>query len=347
MNGYTVCITEAEYRKGREVFEAAEGLAFVPAAPDEAALAAAVAERGAAAVVVGVQPYTGPLYAALPHGGVIARFGVGCEGLDPRKAAEHGLLIVNTPGALDNSVAELAVGLMSSLARAIPQSHGSLSAGQWVGHTGQELAEKTLLIIGCGRIGCRVGAIASRGFGMRVLGFDIARLDPEPLCRQHCIELVSPLNTAVGRADFISLHVPAVEATRRMVNAAFFCAMKRSAYLINTSRGSVLDEEALFDALAAGRIAGAGLDVFTAEPYQPHNPAKDLRSLSNVVLTPHIGSNTRQANERMAERVVRNLRHAAVGRYEQMDLVGPSLPGLEAGIHTSASEPRPVAAASK
>jgi phosphoglycerate dehydrogenase-like enzyme len=128
---------------------------------------------------------------------------------------------------------------------------------------------------------------------------------------------------AVGNADFVSLHIPARPDTMRFINRERLAQMSERAWLINTARGAVVDEAALFECLAAGRIAGAALDVFAREPYEPAEGSSDLRSLPNVILTPHIGSATEEANRRMAERALRNIRFAHAGQLERMDLVNP------------------------
>ena len=331
-----VCITEMEYDKGREVFEAAEDFSFVPVKPQETAIVEAIRRHEAGAVVVGIDRYIGPLYAALPSGGVIARFGVGCDGLDHQMATAHKLFIVNTPGALNESVAELAIGMICAVSRDIPRHHEYSKSAVWHPCTGQEISGKTLLIVGCGKIGCRVARIASFGFDMRVLGYDISPLDETMLQKSYGIEWIADLDEAVAQADFVSLHIPSLASTKHFVDAEFLAKMKSEAYLINTSRGSIIDESALFDALISSRIAGAALDVYETEPYLPGHSSKDLRQLKNILLTPHIGSSTNQANLRMARQVLSNLRNAASERYEQMDIVNKR---VLSRLKTSAATP--------
>jgi phosphoglycerate dehydrogenase-like enzyme len=131
----------------------------------------------------------------------------------------------------------------------------------------------------------------------------------------------------LGQADVVSLHLPATPQTRRLLDAGWLRQMKAGALLINTARGAVLDEAALFDALEERRLGGAALDVFEQEPYRPVAPDKDLRTLENVVLTPHIGSNTREANQRMAVASLQNVRHFLAGRQERLTRVDPLVPG--------------------
>jgi phosphoglycerate dehydrogenase-like enzyme len=151
--------------------------------------------------------------------------------------------------------------------------------------------------------------IASEGFGMNVV----------------CAGRGDDFAIAARDADFISLHLPANDETRHFLNREALAVLSPSAWVINTSRGSIVDESALYDALASGRVAGAALDVFEREPYEPVDPARDLRTLPNVILTPHIGSNTVQANARMASRALRNIGLAFVGDYSAMDLLNPEV----------------------
>ncbi|MDW8309753.1 MAG: NAD(P)-dependent oxidoreductase [Verrucomicrobiales bacterium] len=319
-----VLVTELEFRKAEAVFRhaAQEGLHCQSAPAEERALASAVRSSGARHVVLGVERYTGPLYEALPSGGVIARFGVGHDGLDKELATARGLLCTNTPGALDDSVAEHALNLILAAARHTVPVAAEMRAGCWAPRVGCELRGKTLAIIGCGAIGRRVAGMACRGFGMNVLGCDIAPLNVPELQRDFGFALVvRDFETAVREADFVSLHIPSVPATHHFMNAARLACLPARAWLINTARGALVDEAALHDALTSGQLAGAALDVFEREPYEPVAADKDLRALPNVILTPHVGSSTREACERMARRALQNIRLAEAGRFGEMDLL--------------------------
>ena len=335
----TIIVTELEYRKGEAVFRETGDLAFVPAPTAEGPLAAAVQKERARAVIVGVERYTGPLYDALhkvaePRPALIARFGVGHDGIDKPLAQRHNILVANTPGALDLSVAEHALWLMGALARQVPRVEARFRQGEFAGETGAELHGQCLGVLGFGQIGRRVASIAHYGFGMHVLACDVTpveqleRHEQQPLgafIRRWGLELyTTDLDRGLRECDFLSVHLPALPATRHFINGQRLRLMKPTAFLVNTSRGSVLDEAALFDALAAGRLGGAGLDVFEREPYQPVVADKDLRQLPNVVLTPHIASNTLQANRRMAERCVDNIHHFLAGEIERIARVDNS-----------------------
>lgn len=321
-------VTSAEYAKAEHVFRAAEadGFQCVPAEADEGELAAAVSAHGAAGAVIGVLPYRDALYAALPRGAVLARFGVGHDGVDKARATAAGVLCTNTPGVLTDSVAEHTLGLILAAARRLPENIRSASAETWAPEVGHELRGKTLAVIGVGAIGRRVAEIASFGFRMRVVGCEVAPVDVDEARRRHGFEAITTdFAGAVAEADFVSLHVPGADATRGFIDAARLAQMPASAWLINTSRGTVVDEVALFQSLRSGRLAGAALDVFEHEPYAPAAPGADLGGLGNVIRTPHVGSSTHEACERMARRALHNIRLAEDGRYAEMDLVNPDV----------------------
>ncbi len=314
-----VLVTEREFRKAERTFRSASGLDCRPAPGSEAELAAAIAATGARHVIVGGHSYRGPLYAALAPGAVIARFGVGHDGIDKAQVSAYRLTCTNTPGVLDQSVAEHAMLLVLAAARRLPALPGAFHAPDWTPPVGMELKGKTLAIIGAGRIGRALARIARQGFGMRVLGFGRRAMDAPA---QAEFDLVtSDFAAAVRTADFVSLHIPASSANTGFMDRARLALCRPEAWLINTARGAVVDELALFDALTQEQLAGAALDVFTHEPYRPVDPAHDLRVLPNVILTPHVGSHTTDANHRMAARAVRNIQLAEAGRLADMDLV--------------------------
>lgn len=318
-----IVITELEYRKGQEVFDAS-GFSCIAAPEDEASLAAAIRSHGARHAIVGVAAYRGELYLAIPASGVLARFGVGHDGIDKDRATAHGILCTNTPGVLVESVAEHALALALAVSRRIAESAVAMRAGQWRPSIGAELGGKTLAVVGCGGIGRRVAQIAAFGFGMTVVGCASTAKPLSSLPPGHGFtRMARDFADAVSGADYVSLHIPAVPATRHFLNGKTLACLPPGAVLINTARGSVIDEAALYDALAGGRLAAAALDVFTTEPYAPLDPARDLRRLPNVLMTPHISSSTHEANRRMAERAVRNIRLAEEGRHGEMDLLNP------------------------
>jgi phosphoglycerate dehydrogenase-like enzyme len=321
----TVLVTELEYRKAEASFTSAPGLDCRRAPEDEIDLAAAIHEAHASYVVVGPRAYSGPLYEALPAGGVIARFGVGHDGIDKARASAAGLLCTNTPGVLNQSVAEHTMLLVGAAARRLIHLSTSIARRAWEPAMGEELQGKTLAIIGCGAIGRSVACIASLGYGMRVVG--CSRPDaPPPAALEDFAEVTNDFRTAVVNADFVSLHMSASRENLHWLNRDRLACLGHR-WLINTARGWMVDEAALFDALAERRLAGAALDVFEHEPYRPVEGGGDLRTLANVILTPHVGSNTVTANRRMAERALQNIVLAKGGRFAEMDLVNPEVLG--------------------
>jgi glyoxylate reductase len=207
--------------------------------------------------------------------------------------------------------------LILAAARRIASLDAAMRAGTWaVGAAGIELRGKTLAVIGGGRIGQATARIASQGFGMRTIGF---RRTPRPDAAFDSMAI--DFASAVSDADVVSLHINAEPANHQFINRARLALMPQRAWLINTARGSVVDENALYEALAEKRLAGAALDVFDREPYVPADPSRDLRTLPNVVLAPHVGSHTREANRGMAERALQNVIRAEAGDFAGMDLL--------------------------
>ena len=320
-----IIITEPEYVKAQTTFDAVNDFALTVSAPDESSVCAAVRERNAWAVVLGVERYAGELYSVLPRRGVIARFGVGHDGIDKPQATTAGLCVTNTPGVLEDAVCEHVLGLMLGLSKNLARHVTAVQRGSWEPCLGRELRGAVLAIIGCGAIGRRVARAASSGLGMRVVGFD-TREAAVPVADDHGFSsFARTFAEAVSDADYVSLHIPGTEENRHFLNPRTLAMLPARATVINTSRGIIVDEDALFEALAAKRLAGAGLDVFEAEPYTPRSRGRDLRTLANVLLTPHISSGTHEACQRVAGAVLRNLRAARAGDLQNLDLVNPEL----------------------
>jgi len=331
-----VLVTELAFCKGEEVFRSVADVDLRPAPHDEQALAEEVLAANSRAVILGAQPYGGPLYEALgktggARGAILARFGVGHDGVDKRQARQHNVVVTNTPGVLETSVAEHAIWLLGALAKRLPAHDAAMRAGEFAPCTGIEVCGKTLGIVGCGAIGRRVAAIARFGFGMRVIAADCRPLEPlagpqglgadELLASWGLDAFTGDADEVFRQSDAISLHLPGSPENRRFVDARRLALMKPGALLINTARGSVVDEIALYDALASGRLGGAALDVFEHEPYRPPAADKDLRTLENVVLVPHIASNTAEANRAMARSALANVVHFLNGNWERLDRV--------------------------
>lgn len=238
---------------------------------------------------------------------IIARAGVGLDNIEVTAAEEKGIRVVNAPEAAINAVSELTVGNMISLARSIPLADSEMKRGKWIKKDlmGTELSGKYLGIVGVGNIGRNVGRIA-KGLRMNLIGYD-----PYPIDHDYVKEvglIVTDLNTLIQSADFITCHVPLLEETKHLFNAELISNMKSTAYLINASRGGVIDESALYNALCNGSIAGAALDVFETEP--PLNNL--LIGLPNVICTPHIAAQTKEAQALtsivIAEKIIQIIR---------------------------------------
>jgi phosphoglycerate dehydrogenase-like enzyme len=321
-----VVVTEPEYRRGEAVFASSEGFRCVPVQPGEDVLAAAIRDQGALHAIVGSTTYRDAIYRTLPRGSVLARYGVGHENVDKAKATECGLLCTNTPGVLDQSVAEVTIGLIVSAARHITSMAGAMRSGVWKPVPGIELEGRTVAVIGTGPIGRAVGRAARRGFGMRAIGCGRGAAVGTPIPTGDDFDRTTrDFDEAVATADFVSLHIPGVPENHQFIDAARLARMKTSAWLVNTARGAVVDEAALYEALSQGRLAGAALDVFAKEPYEPADPSRDLRTLPNVIALPHVGSNTAEANRRMAERALGNVRLGHARDYTRMDLLNPEV----------------------
>jgi len=221
---------------------------------------------------------------------IIARVGVGLDNIDVDAAKAKNIRVINAVEGAMNAVAELVLGLMLSMAREIPRADREIRNGKWLKKElmGIELSGKYLGIVGLGNIGKRLAKLA-RGLNMNIIGFDVMPI-ADDFSRDVGL-IKADIDTLLSSADFISFHVPLTDATHHLVNAKRISTMKKTAYIINTSRGEIIDEDALYDALKEGRIAGAALDVFEKEPAIGNK----LTTLSNVVCTPHIGAQTKEA----------------------------------------------------
>jgi len=228
---------------------------------------------------------------------VVGRHGVGVDNIDLEAATDHGVQVVNTPLATVEPVAEHAIALMLALAKQVLLGDRLARSGQFAARLsiqGTEMAGKTLGVIGFGRIGRRVAQIGYHGLGMRVLYADIV---PSPEMEREIGARRVDLETLLGDSDYVTVHVPLLPQTARLIGADQFAIMKPTAFFVNTSRGPVVDEAALYAALAEKRIAGAGIDVFEQEPTPADNP---LFALDNIIVTPHVASSSTEALRKMA-----------------------------------------------
>lgn len=240
--------------------------------------------EGSVAVIAGQEPYTAEVFDACPELQAVVRFGVGFDAVDVPAATERGVLVATIPGTNEWGVADHAVGLMIDLAHGITRHDRAMRRGEFKGQRGVDVWQTVLGIVGLGRIGQAV-ALRGLGFGMTVISYE-----PDPVMsfvEEHGIELTS-MDDVFRRSDFITLHLPSMPETLQVVDADKLALMKPSAYLINTARGDLVDEDALYEALRANQIAGAGIDAWSTEP------TIDPRwfELENVVMTPHSAPNT-------------------------------------------------------
>ena len=258
----------------------------------EAELVPIVAEA-VALVVRSETKVTRAVIAAAPKLRVVGRAGGGVDNVDVEAATQQGVVVMNTPGGNTISTAELTFSMMMALARKIPQANASMKAGEWnrKAFSGTELYSKTLGILGLGRIGSEVARRAI-AFGMRVVAYDPYLTLSRAKALQ--VELVEKLDDLWPNVDFLTVHMPMSDETRGMVNAAAFAKMKKGARILNCARGGIVNETDLLAALQSGQVAGAALDVYEVEPLAKDSP---LRALPQVIMTPHLGASTSEAQD--------------------------------------------------
>ncbi|MBY0232458.1 MAG: phosphoglycerate dehydrogenase [Gemmataceae bacterium] len=273
---------------------------------------------GIDASLAGSEPYTDRVLAAHPQLRVIARVGVGYDAVDLAAATRRGVAVTFAPGTNQGSVSEHAFGLMLALSRRLIPQHLGTAAGQWPRGTTVPLRGQVLGLAGLGRIG-RAMATRAFAFEMEVIAHD--PFADKAWASANGVELVG-FDELMSRSDYVSLHMPAGESTRRIINARSLALMKPTAYLVNTARGAVVDEAALAEALASKRIAGAGLDVFDEEPPHPDNP---LLKLDNVVLTPHAAGTDYKSRDDMAHSAAEAIVSLFRGEWPAEKVVNPAV----------------------
>jgi len=238
---------------------------------------------------------------------VIARVGVGLDNIDQEAAKEKNIKVINAVEGAITAVAELVIGLMLSMAREIPRADREIRNGNWIKKElmGTELKGKYLGIVGLGNIGKRLGRLA-RALNMNIIGYDVIPIDDE--FSKEVGLMKADLDTLLSSADYVSFHVPLLDNTRHMINAEKLKMMKNTAHIINTARGGVIDEDALYNSLKEGSLAGAALDVFEVEPATGNK----LITLPNFIATPHMGAQTKEAQllaaNIIAEKIIQILR---------------------------------------
>jgi phosphoglycerate dehydrogenase-like enzyme len=273
--------------------------------------------KGIDAVIAGSEPYTRRVLDAYPTLRVIARAGVGFDSVDLDAATKHGTAVTITPGTNQEAVAEHTFALILTLAKNVIPQHNALRAGQWSRQANLPLRGRTLGIAGLGRIGKAV-AVRGAGFGMRLLAYE-----PAPdmaFVHAHHVTLV-PFDRLAAEADFLTVHVPLASESKYLVNRQTLALMKPTAFLINTSRGGLVCEADLLEALRARRIAGAGLDVFEQEPAVKNA----LFQLDNVVVTPHTAGVDLQSRDDMAAHAARAIVALRKGEWPAHQVVNPEV----------------------
>ncbi len=273
--------------------------------------------EGVDACGAGVDDFSARSLARADRLKVIAKHGAGVDNIDIAECTRRGIVVANVPGANAEAVADMALALMLAVARHIPEGDRTTKAGEWVNTYGVDLHGATVGLLGLGRIGKGV-ARRCRGFDARVLAYD--PYFDEEFAAEHGVERAGSLEQVMREGDFVSIHMPANEETRKIVNAERIGLMKPTAILVNTARGAIVDEDALADALEEGRIFGAGLDVYAAEP-----PTQSrLLKCGRAVTMPHVSSNTPGALLGMGNGVVEAIVDVLEGRRPE-HLINPEV----------------------
>jgi len=259
-----------------------------------------------AVITLLTDPVDADVFEAVPSAKIFANYAVGYNNLDIEEAKKRGIVITNTPGNFSHTAGEHAMALILGLASSVAAGDRFVRAKKYRGwdpmlFIGTDLPGKTLGIIGAGRIGSSVAKMAHQGFGMKIVYVDVKK--NEELESEYGAEKLETVEELLQTSDVVSIHTPLLPETKHLINEEKLEMMKKTAYLVNTSRGAVIDEKALVQALKDEKIAGAGLDVYEDEPYL----ARGLTRLQNVVLTPHIATATHEAREEMSRLVAQNI----------------------------------------
>ena len=262
-------------------------------------------------------PITARVIAAAPRLKGIVKYGVGIDAIDIPAAHARGIAVVNIPTYAEETVAEGAFAMLIALAKKLTPLQREMRTDGWAWPTarwlGSDIADKTVGIVGCGKIGSSMARMAGAGFRAQVVGFDPNR--PSQEMQKLGIEPYGSLHAMLAVCDFVSLHVALSDATRHLIGAAELAAMKPTAILINSARGALVDEQALLHALNEGIIAGAGLDVFSREPLnRTDHPLRELYTMDNVILLPHLTFYTKEAMDRLEVETLERCKEIIEGR---------------------------------
>ena len=301
-------------------------LVLMPDSTSEDALCSAMAE--CELLLMCYTPITSRVIASAPHLKGIVKYGVGIDAIDIPAAHARGIVVVNIPTYAEETVAEGAFALLIALAKKLMPLQQALRTDGWAWPTarwlGSDIAGKTVGIVGCGKIGASMARMAGAGFRARVVGYDPHKSSED--LQALGIEPFDGLHDMLAICDFVSLHVALSDTTRRFFGAAELAAMKPTAILINTARGALVDEQALLHALKQGRIAGAGLDVFSLEPLNRNDhPLRDLYPMENVILLPHLTFYTKEAMDRLEAETLDRCKEIIQGRHVTIRSKDPRL----------------------
>jgi D-3-phosphoglycerate dehydrogenase len=305
-------------KAGLNILSAADGVTLQSAAKMSRDEVLAAIPNADAMIIRSATKVDAAMMDASPKLRFIGRAGVGVDNVDLNAATERGIAVMNAPDGNTIATAELALGLMLALARHIPQAHASLIGGQWdrKSFMGTELRRKTLGIVGFGRVG--------RAVAKRALAFEMSVLAYDPFVSAeagaaHGVEIVD-LETLYARADYLTLHAVVTDANLHMINADALAKMKKGVRIVNAARGSLIDDAALAEAIKAGKVAGAAVDVYEEEPPPANHP---LIGLPGVIDTPHLGASTLEAQDEVAVQIAHTILNALKGDYQ--NVVNPTV----------------------
>lgn len=308
------------YDRGKKEFDESELELFIFDVFEEDKMIETQQETGARCFIIGAEKYSNEFYNTIDKGSLIIRFGVGYDSVPLDICRKRDIKVAYTPRTLDESVAEHTVALILNCARQIPEADNLMKKNSWGMEAGLELKNKILAVIGFGNIGQQTARIAKKGFQMKIHALDIY-----PELDDKYYDLVDFYSTdfaeVVNDCDFISLNMAAIEETKNYIDRDKLILMPEKSFLINTARGHVINEEDLFQALNQREIAGAALDVYDNEPYKPVNENRDLRTLDNIILTPHIASNTDAANKNMTELSIKNAVNFYKNKFDEIEFI--------------------------
>jgi D-3-phosphoglycerate dehydrogenase len=316
---YHILVPDNLDKAGLRLLEAAEGITVQAAAKMSRDEVLAAIPSADALIIRSATKVDRAVLDAAPKLKLIGRAGVGVDNVDLTAATERGIIVMNAPDGNTVATAELTLGLMLALARHIPAADGSLKAGQWErkAYLGIELRGKTLGLIGFGRVG-RAVAKRAAAFEMTIIAYD--PYVSQEIATPYGVQMVA-LDELYARADFISLHALVTQENYHMINAESIAKMKNGVRIINDSRGALIDEQALADAIRSGKVAGAALDVYEEEPPKPDNP---LIGLPGVIHTPHLGASTLEAQDEVAVQIAQQTLDALF-KGEYRNVVNPDV----------------------